>query len=1282
MELENLVDQIEALKADLDATKEERDSFEQQATELKEQRAQELEKGNNLSSDMAPNPDAVVEEAVVAKHNIAAMAEVTQELLVEIQPPEDVEQQTQATESELAEAETHVDEAKIKALESAQAQFEDKIREMEVELQAEKELSHSREAELRAELASVEKLLQQSKELEQSMREESSRREAQLKELHSSLEAEKDDLEERLMNQLAQLNGSIAGYQQEAADSRERLADLQREVERLERERAELEAQAENERDRSARLEEDKRQAQRERAEAEAETGKQRELEQKLKSAQRVKEGSQSRARQLEELLREKQLEVRQMQRDCIQYQERISELGKEVKALQLGREELNGELERAHLETRKGLEELKKTEAELLSCKAQLTEAQKQASQALAEKTACEQTALQREAEMKTEAEQTLDSVRFRLGAELKHVELRLEDSYREREREEEATLEAREIAENAERQAHEMQARLDESLARLAAFSRCMSSLQDDRDRVLDEAKQWESRFNSTLQGKEAEVRETESRARDLAEQLQRETNQKEELKLALDRLQKAEAQWLLKQEEEEKKFRQSQASLEYERGELQQALTQAESSLAEERAQLDSLEGEVEGLRRRAQALEEAVGRLQGEANQSRAELREKEAEERRLGLSVEQLETDLRSSKALTETLQTELSEKERREVELLGEKEQAVTQAAEEARREADGRAKEAEKELEERREELRVLEDRLRKAEEESSHSRTRLDSFTKAMGSLQDDRDRVLSMYKQLEEKHLQVMMEKDGLIQEAAGENNSLKEELRALLVQRDDLNAEKAKLSAQLHGYRDDLNQVLSMKDSQHKQLLAGQLERIATLERVREDLEAKVMTLERGGQLEGEAPASMLEVETLSKASDSGRLGQTRDAPGAEVEKLREQLVAARTQVESLEATLLQEREAQDAKIKELNELRWEGGVMRTESETAQERVAELARDLLMLEQMLLEEKEMSAQLKAQNQSFGQAMASLQDSRDQAVNQAQELAFRLEEMSKAGAQQAPTSPGGTTGEIWGLKNALSALQNDRERLLEQLQKQHSELARLAGGDVVRLANDLEEERRRAGEMMARIQQQDVLMEREKQELEKLQLECVDWQAQAELLKQQTLATLSERDKQVRQLSAMLEEARMPRPKLMEEHYQRQGPGEVDSAPGAPQERGGSTQNGDHKTEFRELQRRLDEEQELRMAVEEQLMTAQDRLQRYAEGEWKTGHEGQFSETAVLIEPPGGAISRTRNTGPGLMRMLRGALCSRQRTPLLVSLYLLTVHALLLLCLGGFL
>lgn len=48
----------------------------------------------------------------------------------------------------------------------------------------------------------------------------------------------------------------------------------------------------------------------------------------------------------------------------------------------------------------------------------------------------------------------------------------------------------------------------------------------------------------------------------------------------------------------------------------------------------------------------------------------------------------------------------------------------------------------------------------------------------------------------------------------------------------------------------------------------------------------------------------------------------------------------------------------------------------------------------------------------------------------------------------------------------------------------------------------------------------------------------------------------------------------------------------------------------------------------------------------------------------------------------LLQTRRGGPGLTRMLRVAFCSRQRTPLLFSLYLLTVHVVLLLCLGGYL
>lgn len=51
-----------------------------------------------------------------------------------------------------------------------------------------------------------------------------------------------------------------------------------------------------------------------------------------------------------------------------------------------------------------------------------------------------------------------------------------------------------------------------------------------------------------------------------------------------------------------------------------------------------------------------------------------------------------------------------------------------------------------------------------------------------------------------------------------------------------------------------------------------------------------------------------------------------------------------------------------------------------------------------------------------------------------------------------------------------------------------------------------------------------------------------------------AQAEQLKQQTLATLSDRDQQLRQLTALLEEARARTPKVQQERYQREVAGPI--------------------------------------------------------------------------------------------------------------------------------
>ncbi|XP_077449568.1 uncharacterized protein golgb1 [Stigmatopora argus] len=1147
--------------------------------------------------------------------------------------------------------------------------LEDKFKAMEVNLHSEKCRWQEREAQLQARMASLEQDLQksnekaslfssleeclrESKERESGLMEEASKREVHFKELLGNLESEKDNLEERLMNQLAQLNGSIAGYQQEAAAHREDFSELRRELERLEGQRGDLEDQARAQTDRAARLEEDVRQAQRQRAEAEAETGKRRELEQQLRSAHRVQEGSQSRARQLEELLREKQMEVRQLQKDSIRYQERISQLGVEAKALQLDRHELTKNLEQSQQKNSIHLEELKRSETELAHCKANLDETNEQFKKLTVEKATLDKSILQKEALWKAEAEQNLDSVRFRLGAELKEMEVRLEEAYGERDKEEEATSAAREAAEVADRRARETQARLDESLARLAAFSRCMSSLQDDRDRVLDEARQWETRFNDTLLGKEAEIREAETRAGKLAENFQKECSLKEELQLSLERLEKAAKERQLESEEVEKNLNQSRAEAERDRAQLLQ--TAAEMRSAQNQALL--LGEQVEGHRQRARTLEEAVTRLREDVSGAQLELREREAEYRRLCLTLEQLEADLHASKASTESLQVALLDKEKREVDMLHEKEQAIAQAAEDAREEAEARARDAEEELEHRRGELRDAEEKLRKAEETSDVRRSELDSFTKAMGSLQDDRDRLLATYKQLEEKHLQVMLDKDAVIQESANENNGLKEELRSLLVQRDDLHAEKAKLSAQLHGYRDELKQVLSMKDTQHKQLLAAQREQIASLEKERHDLE-----------------------NALRNQDESETVHEERTMPGAEAEKLREQLEAAREQARALEEDLLGEREEHEKETKELSQLRWEGGLMRTESESAQERVAELARDLLAVEQKLLEEKELAAQLRAENLSFGKAMASLQDSKDLAERRAQQLGLKLEEVGKAGS----SSPN-AAGEVWSLKNALRALQNDREILLEELQAQTShvksqklELARLGAGELIKVSQELLEEKKKNAELASTLQEMEGTETKDKHQIETLRLEHEDYLAQAEHLKQQTLSALSERDQQLRQLTAMLEEARGHTPKRQKEHCDGEVSQEVDSAPGGPQERNSSQEARTSRTELLQLQQRLEEEIQQRLSAEDQLMEAQDRLRR--QDKWE-----DHSETAVFIEPPEGTVTRTRRgaTG-GCLRALRsGTGWRRRRTPLLLGVYLLSVHVLLLLCVGGYL
>ncbi|MBN3315803.1 GOGB1 protein, partial [Atractosteus spatula] len=1141
---------------------------------------------------------------------------------------------------------------------------------------------------------------------------------------------------------------------------------------------------------------------------------------QELAAKARAQEAARREAEErAEEARREVEAMKEKMRKFAKSKQQKILELEEENEKLREREEGKEGS--RAHVELERAREELKAVAADLEAARAERDSIEQEANE-------LRQRLEEEQARGKAEEERRLEAERQRLGTALRQAEQRLEEALKERERQAAAAQEARQAAEGREGQVQQLQSRLDESLARLAAFSRAMSSLQDDRDRVLDEAKQWESRFHSALQAKEAEVRQGEAQVRELEERLQGEAAQKEELQGAVDRSatihgsvtrvdrsaidhgsctvhRSGTVHGSVTRVERSGTVHGSVTRVERSATSMHGSVTRVDRSAIDHGSctvhRSGTVHGSVTRVERSATSMHGSVTRVDRSAIDHGSgtvhRLQRSEAEwQRRLGEAErrhQEAEASLQGESAeLRASLAGAEADLARAEADL------ASRSAEEQAQRQRAPRALEAEREAQERRDESRRLEERARKAEEESSISKAQLESFTKAMTSLQDDRDRVLSQYKQLEERHLQVMMEKDALIQEAAGENNSLKGELRSLLAQRDDLNAEKAKLSAELHGYRDDLTQVLSMKESQHRQLLSAQLERVGALEREREQGQARVRELEsRIQELErerAEAEGRIRELER-ERAEAEGRIrerereerqgevreversagGETARGPAAsereresEAEELREELRRAQERIASLE-----------------RELRWDAGVTRTQAETAEERVAELSRDLLETEQRLLSAREEAAELRVQSEAFGRSMASLQDARDEALSRAQALQRRLEELEQGAG--SPSPPAGRQGEVQGLRNALAALQSDRERLLEELQLQKAQCTKLEKEAQAReraeTAEQQARERAETAEQQAREKTEAAeQLAREKetglQELETLRQERTGWQSQAELLKQQFLAALSDKEQQIRDLNALLQDVRSSgpthvRPKVTEEQYQREaspgadlssealaselralqtesgqlkghlneslkelhlkelkiqqlnnkvfeekrsvsaqlrgsaqrlneaqsrcgalqrqlqelqdekskGSPEIDSAPGAPQERNLVDSKGSGM-DIKELLHRLEEERERRQALEEELGAAEERLKRSTVSEWMSRQDVEPLEHAVLIEPPEGAVTKMRSGGPGLCRTLRSLFCSRQRTPLLATLYLLMVHVLLLLCMGGYL
>ncbi|XP_021239870.1 golgin subfamily B member 1 isoform X2 [Numida meleagris] len=1110
-------------------------------------------------------------------------------------------------------------------------------------------------------------------------------------ELKDTLEAEKDDLEERLMNQLAELNGSIGNYQQDATDSQIENEQLKRELQSLQRTIHELE--------------EEKRQMAKEKSKASSEN--QKEYLEKLKRSWR--EDSNTHVKELQELLKQKQQEIKQLQKDCIKSQEKISSLERTIKALEFVQSESHKDLEAAKESLAKAAEDTKKAQAELARYRVVLDDTQSEAARVLAESVkvkeelrANKESTLIQMKKKDEDFERRLEREKDKHSKEMKNMEEKLAALQREKDCMETTVRDVQGSLTTKDREAKELEGSLNKTLAQLAAFTRSMSSLQDDRDRVIDESKTWEKKFTETIQKKEEEIRLKEETCVMLKEQMKQMTTQVEELQIHISRLECNKKDW---ESESRREIQQHQETCEMLQAEKKELLTQLEGSqklYSESQNEQQKLESEIRSLKDQLADLQSSFTRCELVREELESVVKQQENSIQNFKFSCEQLEADLQASKDLTNKLHEETSAKDQKIISLLSAKEEAVTAALSElqqqhseditlwehrlSKEEEDKKALEIEKSK--LNDKLDHLAEKMKIIREESKQQKAQLDSFTKSMSSLQDDRDRILREYKQLEERHLVIILEKDQIIQEAAAENNKLKEEIRTFHSQMDDLNSENAKLSADLVRYREDLNQVISIKDSQQKQLLKTQLQRIQALEKEKAIMETQLKESESTQDdlrkcmeaLREDKVSMSQEVETLTSSLSRVQSEMTALSEGSpivecqaqlkaqeeEAQELHRKLALSQKRITELEGELVSVQkdatrrvgEAEDRLRKELKHLHHDAGIMRNETETAEERVAELARDLMEMEQKFLAVTDENKDLRAQIQSFGKSMSSLQDSWDQTNEELQALKQKysadlgeqrnlvenlqkkmlqlqeeqnstaqdrdtlrseLTEMQKAAdergvlaqiedlkekmrakddellrlsselegssnqvksfskamaslqderdrlldeldktrkveevRQQAEGSAVASPSEVLSLKKALSSLQNDRDRLvreLKNLQQQYIQVG-VESAENSRLKAQVQEYQQEADELHRRQEQLEQESISYQQELQQLRQEKTTWEKQNSSIKEQYLMLIAEKEQQLSHLQQVVQEMRPPLSKsqAVEELYQK--------------------------------------------------------------------------------------------------------------------------------------
>ncbi|XP_039924292.1 golgin subfamily B member 1-like isoform X1 [Hirundo rustica] len=772
-------------------------------------------------------------------------------------------------------------------------------------------------------------------------------------------------------------------------------------------------------------------------------------FEEKVKSAQRDNNGTKNKTKELQELLKEKQQEINQLQKDSIKFQELILDLERSVKLSQSKNEKVEKDLSNASEKLAQSNDEILHLKGEL-SAEMNLLDQSKREVDRLKSENLNWRKELQKKGDelqlqkrgYERELEFNLQQLKLLHRSEISDLEERHGALEREKDR---AMSEVQGLQEEVSRkdsQNKQLQADLNAALARLAAFTKCMSSLQDDRDRVITEMKTWEMQFKEAIQNKEKQLEDSNKRIAALQDELKDKITQIQELNIKYSVVEETKDELYLRQKSVDTQRYEELCRIKEENTFFFNRQQELESVLQSKEEALQALLKENNSLNHLIESSKSAgreIKALENNFTRQEQELQELLAEK-------EKMSAELQKQMTISEQMKIMLSNKDKEISLLISAKGdeisdyliQVQTQHRNQIKdyelqlRSLQMERQQAEESCQRLENELRNLQVKAEKASQDKAAIASEVDAFKKSMSSLQNDRDDLFSRYKELEHLHQDVLNQRDSLLVGSASETNALKQELRVLLNRIDDLHSENAMLSAQLIKYREDLNQVLSLKDHQLKDLLKQKLDCIKSLEHEKYDLQKQIKEMQLSSELQRGA-AVALEHENKKLASKVGDLESLIASLNKEklVSESGEKLLSSET-IQKKESNGQREEKLQKKAQEELWKPRgrnadgeYSGALLKLEDGDNPDASAE---------KMLLEVQSQNSELRSQNEAFGKAMTALQNDRDRIIEDFKALQSRYTSELKAERKKGDE----LAAELEGFKSQLLSILRENSLL----------------------------------------------------------------------------------------------------------------------------------------------------------------------------------------------------------------------------------------------------